>query len=112
MANVVTIIGADDQVDPRELAMLSPHMTVVTHIDGIPLRGRFFRVRKRGGRIVVAYKPWAHEPDCACDVTHTFTCANCGRRVGWCLGGFDELPDDCNFCWFAKIGSRGCHDRS
>ena len=79
-------------------------MTVITHLDGIPLRGRVFRVRKRGGQFVGADKPWAHAADCVCEVTHTFTCAYCGRRVGWCLGGYDDLPDGCNFCWMAKFG--------
>jgi hypothetical protein len=81
-------------------------VSVVTHIDGISLKGQFVdRKRDNGDSYEIALL-WAHESGCDCEVTHTFTCSHCGRRFGWCLGGTGEMPDACNFCWFAKIGSK------
>ena len=68
---------------------------MIAAIEGIPLAGRVVVVA-RGHKV---YKPWAHLPDCDCKPEHTFTCAVCGRRVGWCLGASDNMPAACDFCW-------------
>lgn len=61
-------------------------MTAIVTIDGISLKGS-------------PDKPWAHNPGCSCKAHETFTCDCCGRRVGYCLGSFDNMPGACNFCW-------------
>jgi hypothetical protein len=61
-------------------------MNAITTLEGISLKG-------------TEDLPWAHAPGCRCKPEETFTCAHCGRRVGYCLGGFDNMPEACNFCW-------------
>ncbi len=64
---------------------------MVTHLEGIALCGN-------------VDKPWAHAPRCGCRCDQTFTCNRCGRRVGHCLGGYDNMPEACNFCWRPPAG--------
>jgi hypothetical protein len=76
----------------------------MTTIDGIPLKGRWTKdVRITVDGIVISpgprAKPWAHNANCSCEAHETFTCDQCGRRVGWCLGSDDNMPGACDFCW-------------
>jgi len=32
----------------------------------------------------------------------TFVCAECNRRVGWCMGRADDHPDVCDNCYVTK----------
>lgn len=81
-------------------------MQAITVIDGVSLKGRIRRgvppifvdgLPCYGRRLL--HKPWAHNPDCACEVHETFTCDQCGRRVGYCMGAHDNMPGACDFCW-------------
>lgn len=50
-----------------------------------------------------------HQPDCAKKVGKkkrkayqcggTFRCPHCKRRVGWCMGCYDNMPEACDDCW-------------
>ena len=70
----------------------------VVSIDGVSLKGDW-HCDVVDYRLVQVAKPWAHAPGCACDVTQTYTCDRCGRRVGYCLGCSDNMPGACDFCW-------------
>ena len=43
-----------------------------------------------------------HAPGCECEPHETFVCPACGRRVGYCLGAYDNMPDVCDFCWYPE----------
>lgn len=29
----------------------------------------------------------------------TYRCAGCHRKLPWCFGAHDEMPDHCDDCW-------------
>lgn len=74
-------------------------VTPVLVIDTIPLKGRVRKYQPDYGMARLEVVAWAHDKNCECEAHHTFTCDQCGRRVGWCLGGADNMPGACNFCW-------------
>lgn len=41
-----------------------------------------------------------HADVCDCKRGETFVCNVCKRRVGWCLGASDDMPDACDDCWY------------
>jgi hypothetical protein len=81
--------------------MMQPVAVVV--LEGISLKGKWRR-EWVNSTLVNRWLPWAHAPDCKCDVTMTYSCDRCGRRVGWCLGGDDNMRGACDFCWTAPKG--------
>ena len=36
---------------------------------------------------------------CGRDEPKTYVCAWCRRKVPWCFGAFDDMPDVCDDCW-------------
>ena len=75
-------------------------IAAITMLDGVSLKSR------PANRRSVAL-PWAHAFDCHCEAHQTFTCDRCGRRVGYCLGASDNMPEACDFCWREEEVDRG-----
>lgn len=87
--------------------VILPGPAPILVIDGIPLKGRIgadavAAATRRADRRVWTL-PWAHAFACSCLPEQTFTCARCGRRVGYCLGASDNMSDACDFCWKPEI---------